>query len=64
MSKSARPCAGVRDTHAMVYITITDYDNLGKTAVLSLDSETLWGGTEHRSLALPSTHWGYAVTCY
>ena len=64
LSKSARPCAGVRDTHARVYITMTDYENLGKTAGLESGLKTLWDGTEHRSLVRPSPHWGYAVTCY
>ena len=45
MLKQTRPCAGELDTRAMVYITLNDYANLGKTAGLESGLKTLWGGT-------------------
>ena len=45
MLKQARSCAGELRTHAMVYITMTDYCNLGKTTALESGLKTLWGET-------------------
>ena len=45
MLKQTRPCAGELDTRAMVYITLNDYANLGKTGGLESGLKTLWGGT-------------------
>ena len=45
MLKQARPCAGELDTRAMVYITLNDYANLGKTAGLESGLRRSWGGT-------------------
>ena len=64
MLKCARFARGRVSHHAQVYITITDYCNLEKTAGHESGLKTLWDGTGHRSLVRPSPHWGYGVTCY
>ena len=48
----------------MVYITITDYCNLGEIAGLESGVKTLRGGTVHQFLVRLPPLWGYRVGRY
>ena len=62
--KQTRPCAGELDTRAMVYITLNDYANLGKTAGMRVRAQSVLGRDAHRSFGLLPPRCRYSARRY